>query len=96
MIFNKVIICEVLSCLKKTDLEIALDSNKRQFAFIKNAFLTKNVKMSLSQKEFENVSVARMYDNPEDEYRCSIVALNLSKNPPTDQNFFLLPRETPS
>lgn len=89
---------EVLSCLKKTDIEITLDSNKRQFAFIKNTFLTKNVKMSLSQKEFENVSMARMYDNPEDESRCPIAALKvyLSKIPPTNQNFFPLPRETPS
>ena len=85
---------EVLSYLKKTDIEITTDSESRHYAFIKNEFLTKNVKMSLSQKEFENISVARMYDNPTDKSYCPIEALEiyLSKIPNSNSHLFPLPK----
>lgn len=80
---------EVISKLKTADLDFASDSEAREYVFIKHDFLSKNVKKSLSQKEFENVCNARMYANT-DQSKCPVQCIRLyfSKIPDTNSNLF--------
>lgn len=84
---------EVLSFLKKNDIDFDVDSDGHEFVRIKNEFLTKTVKKSLSQKEFENISVARMYANSDCPSECPVncFRLYLSKIPDTNSHLFAMP-----
>ena len=86
---------EVLSCLKKTDIDFDVDSDGHEYVRIKNDFLTKTVKKSLSQKEFENISVARMYANSDCPSECPVNCFRfyLSKIPDTNPHLFAMPKE---
>lgn len=81
---------EIVCQLSKGDLEIDSDSDGRTFISLKKDFLSKNVKCSLSQKEFETVSVARMYANDSCSSKCPVECLKLyfDKIPPENPHLF--------
>ena len=74
---------EVLSNLKMDHLSVGTDEDQREYVFINHQYLSKNVKASLSQKEFANFQTARMYDNPSDENKCPVSAFKLYKSKST-------------
>lgn len=86
---------EVLHDLPRNALEFSQDSNGVTFVFINKTFVTKNVKASLTPKEYENLSQARMYENSEKPESCPIQALKLYLTKiPKDCNFlFPIPCE---
>jgi len=67
---------EIVCQLSKGDLEIDSDSDGRTFISLKKDFLSKNVKCSLSQKEFETVSVARMYADDSCSSKCPVECMS--------------------
>ena len=81
---------ELLSSLPKTAIDISTDSDVKKFASINYDTLSKTVKASLSQKEFENIKTSRMYENP-NEKDCPVASLEdyLNKIPPTNNFCFL-------
>lgn len=87
---------EVLSNLKMDHLSVGTDEDQREYVFINHQYLSKNVKASLSQKEFANFQTARMYDNPSDENKCPVSAFKLykSKCPVNNDNLFPMPKKT--
>lgn len=86
---------EVLSNLKMDHLSVGVDEDQRRYIFINHQYLSKNVKASLSQKEFLNLQNARMYDNPSDEKKCPVAAFELykSKCPSNNENLFPMPKK---
>ena len=60
--------------MKKNWIAIEEDATKRKYAIIKTNYLSKNVKASLCQTDFENLERARLYDFG-DPLKCPIEAL---------------------
>jgi len=83
---------EVLHDLPKSALEFAVDTNGKSFVFINSTYITKNVKVSLSSKEFENISQARIYET-EVEKHCPVSCLKeyFSRIPPNCDLLFPIP-----
>ena len=75
---------EILHELPKRALEFAEDTNGNKFVHINSTYITKNVKVSMSSKEFENISQARIYENTHDERHCPVACLKnyVSRIPP--------------
>ena len=84
---------EVLRDLPKNALEFLLDASGREYIYINTTYITKNVRVSLSTKDFENLSQARIYDVPECPNRCpvSCLRLYLSKIKPDCNLLFPIP-----
>ena len=84
---------EILHDLPRSALEFAKDSNHNEFVFINSTYITKNVKVSLSSKEFENISQARIYGNANDVRHCPVTCLRMyfSRIPPECASLFPLP-----
>jgi integrase len=84
---------EILCSLKKSAVYIQTDSESRRYCCINEEYLSKNVKASLSQKEFENLKTARMYEYPIEKENCPVEALLLyfSKMPENVESLFPLP-----
>jgi len=87
---------EVLTNLKMSHLSVGIDEDERKYIFINHQYLSKNVKASLSQKEFLNFQKARMYDKPSDETNCPVAAFLFykSKCPSNNDNLFPMPKKT--
>ena len=68
---------ETVSQLNKHSFEIDEDGEGRKFASINHNVLSKNIKASLSNTEFENLKTVRMYDNPNDESLCPVKSLEI-------------------
>lgn len=82
---------ETVAQLTKDSIEFSEDSDGRKFAYINHNVLSKNIKSTLKNNEFENLKVARMYDNPDNIESCPLAALQLyfSKLP---NNNYLFPQ----
>ncbi len=78
----------------KSWIEIQEDASGRKYAYIKVNYLSKNVKASLRQKEFENLSEGRLYDDPENPDSCPIKRLELYLNAIGDGPLYPLPLKT--
>ena len=52
---------EVLRDLSKNALEFSFDASGRECIYINTTYITKNVRVSLPTKDFENLSQARIY-----------------------------------
>ena len=68
---------ELHHCIQRQWLEIGTDSSNRLYIRIKQNYLSKNVKASLRQKEFENLEDGRIYDNVADEEHCPVKAIEM-------------------
>ena len=86
---------EVIRVLNKKSISFDKDASGKKFAFINQTYLSKNVKASLSSKEFENLSQARMYaiPVPEKQEHCPVKCLELYLEKMTDdcENLFPMP-----
>ena len=63
--------------MEKSWIGIENDALGRKYAFIKTSYLSKNVRASLRQKEFENLSDGRLYDDTDNQESCPIKKLEL-------------------
>lgn len=68
---------EVIRDLTPKSISFTEDASGKKFAYINQSYLSKNVKASLSAKEFENLSQARMYSTPEERENCPVKCLEL-------------------
>jgi len=82
---------ETIAQLNMDSFDIRKDDTGRSFLYIKHQLLTKSVKASLSQKQFENIQVARMYDVPENPNVCPITGFQLYKSKCKQTNVHLFP-----
>ena len=89
---------EVLHDLPKQAISFSHDSEGKRFLHINKQYITKNVKVSLSSKEYENLSQARMYENPKDRDNCPVTCLEkyLSKIPENCDFLLPMPLKKPS
>ncbi|MEL7309423.1 MAG: DUF3504 domain-containing protein, partial [Pseudomonadota bacterium] len=83
---------ETISQLKMNSLSLETDETGRRFLFINHQTLSKNVKASLSQKEFEDIKIVRMYDAPDNVSSCPVAAFLAYKSRCSPTNNFLFPR----
>lgn len=84
---------EVIRDLKRKSISFAKDASGKKFAYINQTYLSKNIKSSLSSKEFENLSQARMYAIPEKIENCPVRCLELYFEKMQDdcENLFPMP-----
>jgi len=84
---------EILRDLPKNSLEFSFDASGQEYVYINTTYITKNVRVSLSTKDFENLSQARIYSVPESPDRCPVACLKLylSKISPECNLLFPLP-----
>ena len=87
---------EIISSVALSDVNISVDSDSRSFVSIKYNSLSKNIKQSLSEKEFENLKTSRMYDTPSNKDKCPVEAMRIYKTkiPSSNENLFPKPRNT--
>lgn len=86
---------ENLRQLKRNSFDFSLDSEGKEFCFIRFNMLHKNVKASTSSKDFSDLKQARMYSRPEDP-RCPVKSLKeyLTALPETTKEDVLFPLVT--
>ena len=82
---------ELHHCIQRQWLEIGTDSSNRRYVRIKHNYLSKNVKASLKQKEFENLEDGRIYDNVADEEHCPVKAVETYLQRIPNEQSFLYP-----
>ena len=82
---------EVIRDLKRKSISFDKDASGKEFAFLNQTYLSKNVKASLSSKEFENLSQTRMYTVPEKEEHCPVKCLKLYFERMSDACEYLFP-----
>jgi len=82
---------EVIRDLKRKSISFDKDASGKEFAFINQTYVSKNVKASLSSKEFENLSQTRMYAVPENEEQCPVKCLKLYFERMNDDCEYLFP-----
>lgn len=84
---------ELLASFTKDLFLIGIDSDGFRYVEIRCDLLSKNVKASLSQKEYENLRSARIYENKEDSEKCIVGLFQeyLKKIPDGNQYLFPLP-----
>lgn len=87
---------ELLASFTKDMFEINIDSDGFKYIEIRCDLLSKNVKASLSQKEYENLRSARIYENPEEPRKCivQLFEMYLRKIPKENNYLFPMPRKT--
>lgn len=83
---------ETISQLDMNSLRLETDETGRRFLFINHQTLSKNVKASLSQKEFEDFKTVRMYDAPDNASACPVAAFLAYKSRCSPTNNYLFPR----
>lgn len=79
--------------LKKDDVFITTDGEGRELVDLKRSNVSKNVKASLSAKDYDDHKVIVMYAVPQDLKHCPVTAIKLylSKIPPEMQDLFPKP-----
>ena len=84
---------ENLRALKKDTFEVEVDSDGKEYVSLKSTMMSKNVKASLSQKEFKDIKNTRMYSS-DDENRCPVLAFKkyLSMLPAETMDNTLFPK----
>ena len=82
---------ETTSQLNLNSFTLQTDETGRRFIFVNHQTLSKNVKASLSQKEFEDVKNARMYDSPNPS-ECPVTAFMAYTSKCSPANDSLFPR----
>lgn len=89
---------EILHDLPVNAICFGEDSEGKSFVYINKTYITKNVKVSLSQKEFENLSQARVYENTDNPENCPVTCLRsyISKIPKECTYLFPLALKKPT
>ena len=83
---------ETISQLHMNSFSLQTEETGRRFLFINHQTFSKNVKASLSQKEFEDLKNARMYDAPDNPSACPVTAFLTYKSKCLPTNNYLFPR----
>lgn len=86
---------ETIPQLSKNSIEFATDSDGREYAFLNHRVLSKNVKSSISAKEFNDEKEYKMYDCPNKSKACPVERMKyyLSKIPATNLSLFPMPNK---
>ncbi|MEL7309713.1 MAG: DUF3504 domain-containing protein, partial [Pseudomonadota bacterium] len=66
---------ETFSQLSRDSISFDSDSDGHRYAYLCHSFLSKNVRSSLSQKEFSDNKNCRMYEDRSEQSRCPVKAL---------------------
>ena len=87
---------ELLASFTKDMFQINSDSDGFKYIEIRCDLLSKNVKASLSQKEYENLRSARIYENREEPRKCVVKCFEmyLEKIPEGNSYLFPMPRKS--
>ena len=83
---------ETVSQLNMNSFSQQTDEDGRDYIFINHQTLSKNVKASLSQKEFDDLKNARMYDAPHNPSICPVTSFRIYQSRCSPRNEYLFPR----
>ena len=83
---------ETISQLNRSSIAFNNDADGHRFAFLRHCTVSKNVKSSLSQKEFSDRKNCRLYENPSYPSKCPLRAMELYFSKMSENTTALFPQ----